>query len=206
MNFSTDLANSRLLAIIRGTDAEATYRTMTTLADAGVPLIEISLTGANALEVIAKGRAELGETAWLGAGTVITERDTHRAVEAGANFVVTPGLSAGFHTAVHEGLPTIAGVLTPSEIIAASEADATALKIFPADAMGGPAYLKTLLPPFPKLPFVPVGGVGAREAAQYLEIGATAVGVGSPLIGDAANGGDLAALRTRAAEFVAACS
>jgi 2-dehydro-3-deoxyphosphogluconate aldolase / (4S)-4-hydroxy-2-oxoglutarate aldolase len=91
-------------------------------------------------------------------------------------------------------------------VIAARAARATALKIFPASTVGGPSYLKALQGPFPDVPFVPVGGVDVSAAKEYLALGATAVGVGSPLIGDAADGGDLAALRKRAAEFRAACA
>ncbi|MEV0317783.1 bifunctional 4-hydroxy-2-oxoglutarate aldolase/2-dehydro-3-deoxy-phosphogluconate aldolase [Streptomyces sp. NPDC050658] len=201
--FSTALRDRRLVAIVRGTDAEASFRTVMALVESGVPLVEVSLSGTDALGVIRRARAELGDDAWLGAGTVLTADDARRAADAGANLVVTPGLGAGVDEAVRRGLPVAAGVLTPTDVIAAGVAGATALKIFPASAMGGPAYLKALRAPFPDVPFVPVGGVDAAAAAEYLALGAVAVGVGSPLIGDAADGGDLGALRKRAAEFTA---
>ncbi|NBE53064.1 bifunctional 4-hydroxy-2-oxoglutarate aldolase/2-dehydro-3-deoxy-phosphogluconate aldolase [Streptomyces boluensis] len=211
MDFSTAdlsaaLRTERLVAIIRGKDQEASFRTVMALAEAGVPLIEVSLSGADALRVIERARRELGTQAWLGAGTVVTEADAARAADAGANLIVTPGLGPGFRAAVRQGLPTLAGVLTPTEVCEAVATEATALKVFPASAMGGPAYLKALRAPFPDLPFVPVGGVGTVEAAAYLKAGAVAVGVGSPLVGDAADGGDLDALRRRAAEFKAVCA
>ncbi|MWA10881.1 bifunctional 4-hydroxy-2-oxoglutarate aldolase/2-dehydro-3-deoxy-phosphogluconate aldolase [Streptomyces sp. BA2] len=201
--FSSALRNQRLLAIVRGTDAEASFRTVMALVESGVPLVEVSLSGADALGVLRRARAELGGAAWLGAGTVLTSDDARRAADAGANLIVTPGLGAGVDEALRRELPVAAGVLTPTDVIAASAADATALKIFPASAMGGPAYLKALRAPFPDLPFVPVGGVDAAAAEEYLALGAVAVGVGSPLVGDAADGGDLDALRKRAAQFVA---
>ncbi|MFF3270729.1 bifunctional 4-hydroxy-2-oxoglutarate aldolase/2-dehydro-3-deoxy-phosphogluconate aldolase [Streptomyces chrestomyceticus] len=204
MNFADALRTARLVAIIRGTDADASFRTVMTLAEAGVSLIEISLTGRDALHVIRRARAELGTDAWLGAGTVLTADDAQHAAEAGANLSVTPGLGAGLDTSVRLGLPVLAGVLTPSEVIAANAAGATALKLFPA-SVGGPDYLKALRAPFPDAPFVPVGGVDAAAARAYLAAGAVAVGVGSPLVGDAADGGDLAALRTRAADFLSVC-
>lgn len=204
MNFADALRTARLVAIIRGTDADASFRTVMTLAEAGVSLIEVSLTGRDALHVIRRARAELGTDAWLGAGTVLTADDARRAAEAGANLTVTPGLGAGLDTSVRLGLPVLAGVLTPSEVIAANGAGATALKLFPA-SVGGPDYLKALRAPFPDAPFVPVGGVDAAAARAYLAAGAVAVGVGSPLVGDAADGGDLAALRTRAADFLSVC-
>ncbi|WP_369217674.1 bifunctional 4-hydroxy-2-oxoglutarate aldolase/2-dehydro-3-deoxy-phosphogluconate aldolase [Streptomyces flavofungini] len=196
------LRAGRLVAIVRGSDPDASFRTVMTLAEAGVPLVEVSLSGAEALGVLSRARAELGADAWLGAGTVLTARDARRAADAGANLIVTPGLGAGSEEAARLGLPVLGGVLTPTDVIAAEAAGITALKIFPASAMGGPAYLKALRAPFPRTPFVPVGGVDAAAAEAYLELGAVAVGVGSPLVGDAADGGDLAALRTRAAKFV----
>ncbi|WP_306333901.1 bifunctional 4-hydroxy-2-oxoglutarate aldolase/2-dehydro-3-deoxy-phosphogluconate aldolase [Streptomyces sp. KL118A] len=201
LDFPTALRARRLVAIVRGTDPDASFRTVMTLVESGVPLVEVS-SGADALGVLRRARAELGTDAWLGAGTVLTADDARRAADAGANLIVTPGLGAGVDEAVALGLPVLGGVLTPTDVIAARAAGVTALKIFPASAMGGPAYLKALRAPFPDVPFVPVGGVDAAAAEAYLKLGAVAVGVGSPLIGDAADGGDLGALRARAAEFV----
>lgn len=205
MEFGAALRQERLVAIVRGRDAEASFRTVMTLVEEGVPLIEVSLSGAGALDVIGRARKELGDEAWLGAGTVLTAEDAQRAAGAGANLMVTPGLGGAVSESVRQGLPVLAGVITPSEVIAADEAGASALKLFPG-SIGGPAYLRALRAPFPDLPFVPVGGVDAAAAAEYLSSGAVAVGVGSPLIGDAADGGDLDGLRRRAAEFKAACA
>ncbi len=202
LDFPAVLRARRLVAIVRGSDPDASFRTVMTLAESGVPLIEVSLSGADALGVLRRARAELGADAWLGAGTVLTAEDARAAADAGANLIVTPGLGAGVDEAVRRGLPVLGGVLTPTDVIAAQATGVTALKVFPASAMGGPAYLKALRGPFPRTPFVPVGGVDAAAAEAYLALGAVAVGVGSPLIGDAADGGDLDALRARAAEFV----
>ncbi|MGA4842263.1 bifunctional 4-hydroxy-2-oxoglutarate aldolase/2-dehydro-3-deoxy-phosphogluconate aldolase [Streptomyces sp. G45] len=204
-DFLTALRARRLVAIVRGSDPEASFRTVMTLAECSVPLVEVSLSGTGALGVLRRARAELGADAWLGAGTVLTADDARAAADAGANLMVTPGLGAGVDEALRLGLPVLAGVLTPTDVIAGAAAGATALKVFPASAVGGPAYLKALRGPFPGLPFVPVGGVDAPAAEAYLAAGATAVGVGSPLIGDAADGGDLGALRERAARFVEVC-
>lgn len=204
MDFSAALRAEGLVAIIRGRDAEASFRTVMALAEEGVALIEVSLSGADALNVIRRARAELGDAAWLGAGTVLTERDAEEAAEAGANLIVTPGLGAGVEESVRQGLPVLAGVVTPTEVIAARATGVDALKLFPA-SVGGPSYLKALRAPFPELSFVPVGGVDVAAAQEYLAAGAVAVGVGSPLVGDAADGGDLSTLRKRAAEFRAVC-
>ena len=196
------LRERRLLAIVRGRRGESVLETVLTLAREGVGLIEVSLTSDKALDVIAAARAELGPEAVIGAGTVVTAQDARDAHAAGAEFIVTPGLGAGVSEARGLGLPAIVGALTPSEVIAAQAAGADAVKLFPASALGGPEYLRALRAPFPDVPFVPVGGVDAQSARRYLELGAVAVGVGSPLIGDAADGGDTDALRDRIRAFL----
>jgi 2-dehydro-3-deoxyphosphogluconate aldolase/(4S)-4-hydroxy-2-oxoglutarate aldolase len=195
------LASHRLLAIVRGTDADAALRTVLTLAEEGIDLIEVSLTGTNALTVIERARAELGPGRALGAGTVLTAEDARAAHRAGADFAVTPGLGEGVTAARDLGMPVLAGVLTPTEIVTARTLGAAALKIFPAAQAGGPACLGALRGPFPHEVFVPVGGVDEAAAREWLAAGAAAVGVGSPLVGDAADGGSLTALRARARAF-----
>ncbi|MEY9996832.1 2-keto-3-deoxy-6-phosphogluconate aldolase [Streptomyces sp. V4I8] len=98
-------------------------------------------------------------------------------------------------------MPVLAGVLTPTEIIAARALGVAALKVFPIAQAGGAAYLKALRGPFPDAPFVPAGGVDEAAARACLGAGAIAVGVGSPLVGDAADGGSITALRARAHRF-----
>jgi 2-dehydro-3-deoxyphosphogluconate aldolase / (4S)-4-hydroxy-2-oxoglutarate aldolase len=200
MNLLDSLRTHRLLAIVRGPDRAAALASVLTLADAGIALIEVSLTGAGALDTIRRARAALGADARLGAGTVLSAEDAQRAADAGATFLVTPALAPSIAEAGRLGLPVLAGALTPSEVVQADASGAAAVKLFPA-SLGGPAYLGALRDPFPRTAFVPVGGVDADSARAYLDRGATAVGVGSPLLGDAVRGGDLGALRERAAAF-----
>ncbi|MEW9527085.1 bifunctional 4-hydroxy-2-oxoglutarate aldolase/2-dehydro-3-deoxy-phosphogluconate aldolase [Microbispora sp. NPDC049125] len=195
-----ELASRRLLAIVRGTDADAALRTVVTLVEEGVELVEVSLVTPGALDVIRGARAALGETAGLGAGTVLTAADAREAAEAGASYLVTPALGEAVAAGRRLGLPVLAGALTPTEVVAALGAGAAAVKLFPA-SLGGVPYLRALRDPFPQVPFVPVGGVDAAAATGYLRAGAVAVGVGSPLVGDAANGGSLDELRARIREF-----
>ncbi|ASR39251.1 aldolase [Prauserella marina] len=202
MDLSGLLAEYRLMAIIRGDDPSACERTAEVLVESGVRLLEVSLTSADALDVLARIAARLGSGAHIGAGTVLTERDARDAREAGATFAVTPALGEGVDAALKLGMPVLAGAMTPTEVLAAHRAGATAVKLFPAGELG-PGYLKALRDPFPHVPMVPVGGVGLDDLRAYLAAGALAVGVGSPLAGDAPNGGDLDGLRRRAAEFVA---
>jgi 2-dehydro-3-deoxyphosphogluconate aldolase/(4S)-4-hydroxy-2-oxoglutarate aldolase len=172
-----------------------------TLAHENVRLIEVSLSSADGYRVIRESRAELGSAALLGAGTVITADEARRAEQAGASFVVTPGVCDGAVEARRLGLPVLIGVLSPTEIASAIQLGAQSVKLFPA-SVGGPDYLRALAAPFPTIGFVPVGGIDVDAACRYLDEGAIAVGVGSPLIGDAADGGDLDGLSDRARSFL----
>ena len=209
------LRRDRLVAIIRGSSGVAAVGCARALFAAGVRLVEVALTTPDALPAIeeiariadaAGGGAAAGpagpQAAYVGAGTVLSTDDLHRAVAAGASFVVTPGLAPSVGAAVARGIPVLAGAYTPSEVIAAWDAGVTAVKLIPASA-GGPAYLRALRDPLPGVPLIPVGGVGLAEAEQYFRAGALAVGVGGPLVGDAASGGDVGALAERARAFVA---
>ncbi|RKR92351.1 2-keto-3-deoxy-phosphogluconate aldolase [Micromonospora pisi] len=203
MNLLDTLRTHRLLAIVRGDDPTAALATVLTLADSGVNLIEVSLTSTDAYGVISRARAALGAGYALGAGTVLTAEQAGQAAEAGATYLVTPAVAPSLEEAGRLGLPVLAGALTPTEVVQATTAGAAAIKLFPA-SIGGPEYLRALRDPFPRTPFVPVGGVDAAGARSYLDRGAVAVGVGSPLLGDAVRGGDLDALRKRVADFLVA--
>lgn len=198
--FLDELARERLLAIIRGTDPAAAIAAGLVLAESGIRFLEVSLVTTDALWVIAEMSRWIPDSCVLGAGTVLTREDVARAEEAGATFMVTPALTESVAESVERGIPVLAGAFTPTEVVTALKMGATAVKLFPS-SLGGPAYLRALRDPLPGVPFVPVGGVNAALAAEYFAAGAVAVGVGSPLVGDAARGGDLDALRARAVEF-----
>ncbi|MFI6013235.1 bifunctional 4-hydroxy-2-oxoglutarate aldolase/2-dehydro-3-deoxy-phosphogluconate aldolase [Streptomyces sp. NPDC051243] len=201
MDLTAALATHRLVAVVRGDDPDAALHTVLALVEEGVELVEVSLAGKDALSVIERARHALGPDRPLGAGTVLTARDARAAHSAGADFAVTPGLGDGVGAARELGMPVLGGVLTPTEVIAARALGVAALKLFPIAQAGGAEYLKALRGPFPDAPFVPVGGVDEAAARSCLAAGAIAVGVGSPLVGDAADGGSLTALRERARAF-----
>ncbi|MCC8242916.1 bifunctional 4-hydroxy-2-oxoglutarate aldolase/2-dehydro-3-deoxy-phosphogluconate aldolase [Saccharothrix luteola] len=192
------LTAHRLVAVIRGTDPAACVRTAAVLVDNGISLLEVSLTSTDALKVIERVAASGVQ---VGAGTVLTAADARDARDAGASFTVTPALGEGVTASVELGLPVLAGALTPSEVLAAHRAGATAVKIFPASSLG-PGHITALRAPFPDIPLVPVGGIGADDVRRYLAAGALAVGVGSPLTGDAPDGGDPVDLARRVRAFV----
>lgn len=200
--FIADLTDARVMAIIRGTDPAAALAAGRVLLEEGVRFVEVALTTPGALDVITQLRADLPEGSRLGAGTVLTPEDVLAVESAGGQFIVTPAVVPSIEAARERALPSVVGALTPTEVVAATTRGATAVKLFPA-SIGGPGYLKAIRDPFPSIPFLAVGGVGLTEAREYLAVGAIALGIGGPLVGDAASGGDLGALRQRARAFVA---
>jgi 2-dehydro-3-deoxyphosphogluconate aldolase/(4S)-4-hydroxy-2-oxoglutarate aldolase len=189
--FLDRLAAVPVLAILRAADAGRFVRVGQVLYEAGVRAVELTLTSAGAL---------------LGVGTVRSVADAEAAVGAGAAYLVAPDFRPEVVAwAVARGVPAVPGALTPTEIAAAWAAGATAVKLFPVSAAGGPAYLKAVRAPLPEVPLVPTGGVGLGDIGAYLGAGAAAVGIGAPLLGDAGDpGGDLDALAGRAHRAVAA--
>lgn len=205
LDLAADLAAARLLAVIRGTDTAAAVSAGTVLLEEGVRIVEVALTTPGALHAIEAIRSAAPAGSLVGAGTVLTASGVADVAAAGAQFVVTPAVVESIPEAACRGLPVAAGALTPTEAYAAVQQGASVIKLFPA-SLGGPAYIKALRDPFPTIPFVAVGGVGPAETPGYLSAGAIAVGVGGPLVGDAASGGDLDALRKRARAYLAAAA
>ena len=204
--FLDQVAAVPVVAILRAADARRFLEVGRVLYEAGVRAVEVTLTSAGALAAFARLRAELPADALLGVGTVRSAADAERAVDAGATYLIAPDFRPEVVAwAVERGVPMVAGALTPTEVSAAWAAGATAVKVFPVSAVGGPAYLKAVRAPLPEVPLVPTGGVGGDDIGAYLAAGAVAVGIGSPLLGDAGDpGGDLAALAERARRAVAA--
>lgn len=200
--FVADLAAARVLAIIRGRETAAVIETAVALLDEGIAFVEVALTTPGACDAIAAIRERRPDAGSVGAGTVLTVTDVADVVAAGAQFIVTPAVAPSIEAAVDRGLPVAAGALTPTEAWTAVQRGASAVKLFPA-SLGGPALLKAVRDPFPDIPFLAVGGVGLADVEPYLEVGAIGVGVGGPLVGDAASGGDLEALRERARAYLA---
>lgn len=205
LNLTAELGAARILAIIRGTSTSAAIAAGTALLEEGVRVVEVALTTPDAPRAVAALRAAAPAGSLVGAGTVLTAGDVADVAAAGAQFVVTPAVVESITEAARRGIPVAAGAFTPTEAYTAVRMGASVVKLFPA-SVGGPAYLKAVRDPFPDIPFVAVGGVGLDDVPAYLAAGAVAVGVGGPLVGDAASGGDLDALRARARTYLSAVS
>jgi 2-dehydro-3-deoxyphosphogluconate aldolase / (4S)-4-hydroxy-2-oxoglutarate aldolase len=205
-SFLEQLAVVPVVAILRAGDAGRFLEVGRVLYEGGVRAIEVTLTSRGALEAFGRLREELPGDALLGVGTVRSAADADRALDVGATYLVAPDFRPEMVAfAVERGIPVVPGALTPTEVAAAWAAGATAVKVFPVSAVGGPGYVKAIRAPLPEVPLVPTGGVGVDDVGAYLAAGAVAVGIGSPLLGDAGDpDGDLAGLADRARRAVAA--
>ena len=170
-----------LLAVVRGESRAAALEVVGALIEGGVLGIEITFTTPEAPKVIRDLDEEYSDRILLGAGTVTTHEQVEQSAEAGAVFLVSPGSDPDLLPAMlGTGLLVLPGTLTPSEIMLARSLGASAVKLFPGSS-GGPSYLKTLLGPFPNVPFVPTGGVSLENIVDWFAAGAFAVGAGGAL-------------------------
>ncbi|MFG2135159.1 bifunctional 4-hydroxy-2-oxoglutarate aldolase/2-dehydro-3-deoxy-phosphogluconate aldolase [Streptomyces sp. NPDC048751] len=177
------LTRTRVMAILRSADASGLPAVARALVAGGVTCLEITLTTEGALDALAAVRAELGPEVAVGAGTVVTTAEARDALAAGAEFLVAPVVDTDVvRAAARSGIPCYPGAWTPTEVSTAWRAGAAAVKLFPAST-GGPAHLRQLLAPLPDVPLVAVGGVDIARARDYVDAGAVAVGIGSPLLG-----------------------
>ena len=194
---SDRLASSKVIAVLRAPHVAALAPVCDVLVEEGILGIELTLTTPDLLGALSDLVDRYTATADVGVGTILTELDAQRAIDSGAQFLVTPTMNLPvIKLAVQRQIAVFPGGLTPTELAAGWDAGATAVKIFPAQTVGA-GYLKHLRGPFPDLQAVPSGGVDLDASRQWLAAGAVAVSIGGPLLGDALNGGDLSALRDR---------
>lgn len=176
-----------IVPVIRAPTPELALRAAEAVLAGGVSIFEITMTVPDAPAVIRALVAKLGDRAVVGAGTVLDAEAARVCIDAGAAFVVSPGLDPGTVAAVHgRGVPMMPGALTPTEVIAAWKLGVEMVKIFPCGAVGGPKYLRALRGPLPEVKLLPTGGVNLENAADYIAAGAAALGVGSELVDTAA--------------------
>jgi 2-dehydro-3-deoxyphosphogluconate aldolase/(4S)-4-hydroxy-2-oxoglutarate aldolase len=149
----------------------------------GIPIVEITMTVPGAIDVIRELVKNCGSDVLVGAGTVLNAETGSRCIDAGAQFLVSPGLNLQTVAfAAREGKLIMAGALTPTEVMAAWDAGADIIKVFPCGQVGGAKYIKALKGPFPQIPFIPTGGVNLNTAAEFLGAGCVALGIGGELV------------------------
>ena len=176
---------TRLIAILRGLNAEAASDFGMTLVSLGIRCVEVTVQDEAGLRALAAtvGAAD-GSGGVVGAGSVTSVERARQAADAGARFLVSPGFSEDVVGYAHkQGLPVLPGVATPTEIQRAHTLGVETVKLFPAQQLGGVEYLRALRGPFPKMQFVPTGGIGFDNAPEYFAAGALAVGLGGQLTG-----------------------
>lgn len=175
------LLDRGLIAIIRASAADRIVDLTAVLREAGISAFEITLTTPNALELIGQVRTRLGSDVILGAGTVLDGSLAAAAIQAGAEFLVSPT----FHpemvaTARRFGKVSIPGAFTPTEIMTAWEAGADIVKVFPAE-VATPTFFRCTLRPLPQLRLIPTGNIDPASAVDFLKAGACAIGIGGGL-------------------------
>jgi 2-dehydro-3-deoxyphosphogluconate aldolase / (4S)-4-hydroxy-2-oxoglutarate aldolase len=177
------IKQTKLVPVVRATSPEEALLAISALAAGGVNVVEITMTVPGAIDVIRQVSDAMGDKVLVGAGTVLDVETADACLSAGAQFIVSPSLNlATVRHCAAKNVFVAPGCLTPTEVHAGWLAGADVIKIFPADAVGGPTYIKNLRGPFPNVQFMPTGGVSLGTIKDFLAAGAVAVGVGSNLV------------------------
>ncbi|WP_437976901.1 bifunctional 4-hydroxy-2-oxoglutarate aldolase/2-dehydro-3-deoxy-phosphogluconate aldolase [Sorangium sp. So ce295] len=197
-----------VVPVVRAPSGELAVRAARALCAGGIEVVEITMTVPGALSVMREIASRMGDHVLVGAGTVLTADAARACIEAGAEFIVSPGLDLEVIRAAHDlGRAVFPGALTPTEVINAWNAGADTVKVFPCSAMGGAKYLRALRAPLPEVKMMPTGGVNLTTARDFIEAGAVALGVGGELVDAAAlAAGKDQVLTERAREFMSVVS
>src|SRR5438309_8574786 len=171
-----------IVAVVRSPDSGQLVEVCRALADGGVTVVEITMTVPGALDVVRAVRAALGERVLLGAGTILDPETGRAALLAGAEYLVAPTLNLDvIRLCRRYDKLVMPGCFTPTEILAAWEAGADVVKVFPAEVLG-PAFFRAMRGPLPQVRLMPTGGVDLSTAADFLKAGACCLGIGSQLV------------------------
>jgi len=204
MNVIERIREVGLVPVIRASSADQAFAAVEAIRAGGIPIFEITMTVPGAIEIIRELTRRLGDDALdpvlIGAGTVLDAETAQQCIDAGAKFIVSPALDIPtIQLCRRLGVPVFAGALTPTEIVTAWKAGANAVKVFPANSVGGATYLKSVKAPLPQIELLPTGGVNLNTAADFIKAGAFALGVGADLVT-----GDADAITLKARQYVAA--
>ncbi len=172
-----------IVPVVRTTSAESALKSVEAIYKGGVRAAEVTMTVPGAIKALEKLADQFGDKIILGAGTVLDPETARACMLAGAQFFVTPTLKHSTIEMVRRYSKVICcGALTPTEVLTAWEAGADVVKVFPANLVGGPKYIKALKGPLPQVEMIPTGGVNLETAGEFLKAGACAVAVGGELV------------------------
>jgi 2-dehydro-3-deoxyphosphogluconate aldolase / (4S)-4-hydroxy-2-oxoglutarate aldolase len=171
-----------VIPAVRLSSAEDALFAAEAVCSSGIPIVEVTMTVPGAAKIIHSLTAKTPDVI-AGAGSVPDIEAARRCLDAGARFLTTTGFDLEIvDFAVKKSVCVFPGALTPTEVMMAWKAGSDFVKIFPCSALGGPAYLRALRPPFPQVRFIASGGVNQATVGDYISAGAAAVGIGSDLI------------------------
>jgi len=195
-----------IIPVVRATTSDEAIAAVDAIRAGGISVLEITMTVPGAINIIRDLAAKLGDEALIGAGTVLDSDTARQCIDAGAKFIVSPALDVPtIETCATLEVPVFPGAMTPTEVYTAWRAGADAVKVFPANAVGGATYLKSLKAPLPQIELIPTGGVSLKNVAEFIQAGALAVGIGADLVDIAAiRKGEGASITAKAREYVAA--
>ncbi|PYI56638.1 bifunctional 4-hydroxy-2-oxoglutarate aldolase/2-dehydro-3-deoxy-phosphogluconate aldolase [Paenibacillus flagellatus] len=199
----SEIRRTRIVAIVRGVREDDVEPLAEALLSGGVTVMEVTLNTPGAPGMIGRLQRAFGDRMFIGAGTVLDEADLQVALDAGASFVVTPNVDeAVIRRCAEADVPVFPGAMTPTEIVRAWKAGATAVKLFPSASLGQ-GYIKELQGPLSHIPMIAVGGVDADNIAEFMRIGCYAVGIGGSVINrKEIEAGRFDLIRERAARLV----
>lgn len=194
-----------IVPVVRAATGQQAIQAAEAVCAGGIPIVEVTMTVPGAIDVIGELVRRVGREVLIGAGTVLDADTGRRCIDAGAEFLVSPGFDgATVKTVKQLGKLMLAGALTPTEIIAAWNAGSDLVKIFPCGNVGGAKYIRALKAPLPQIPMVPTGGVNLENAADFIAAGADALGIGGDLVSAAAlKSGKLGVITETARRYVA---
>jgi 2-dehydro-3-deoxyphosphogluconate aldolase/(4S)-4-hydroxy-2-oxoglutarate aldolase len=196
------IGETKVISIIRGIKEEQSSLLIDALVAGGIRCLEITMNTPNSLKIIEEAKKRTNLT--VGAGTVLTLEDAKKAIDAGAQFILSPILSVEIiRYCLERDILPVPGIFSPTELFIAKEAGAELIKVFPVGTVG-PQFIKDLLGPFTGLKLLPVGGVAIDNTAAFMKAGSYAVGVGSSLANPSlCESGDFQEITKRAKNFIA---
>ncbi|HEY4052596.1 MAG TPA: bifunctional 4-hydroxy-2-oxoglutarate aldolase/2-dehydro-3-deoxy-phosphogluconate aldolase [Terriglobales bacterium] len=172
-----------IVPVVRATSAKHAHLAAEAVCAGGIPIVEVTMTVPGAVELIEQLAKTSGAEILIGAGTVLDADTAKRCLDAGAQFIVSPGFDLETVRFIkQQGTLLMAGALTPTEVLNAWKAGSDFVKIFPCGSLGGAKYLKALKAPLPQVPMIPTGGVNLENAADMIRAGAEALGIGGDLV------------------------